>query len=166
MLEILLVTVFPAAIAYAAISDMFTMTIPNRISIVLAGAFFVLAPLAGVGLEQMAMHVLAALLVLAAGIFMFARGWIGGGDAKMFAAATLWFGFEMLGPFTLLTAVAGGFLSLALLMFRRVPLPVPILRMDWVGRLYDVNTGVPYGIAIAVGALMAYPKTPWIAAVL
>jgi len=162
MLEIAFATIFPAAMAFAGTMDLFTMTIPNKISIVLVVAFFIVAPFAGLGIEAIAFHVLTAMIVLGIGIFMFWMQWIGGGDAKIFAAASLWFGFDFLGEFALLTAIVGGVLTLAMLAFRAIPMPEPVLRLTWVERLYGSSAGVPYGIAIAIAALMLYPNLPWV----
>src|SRR6188508_3003142 len=84
---------FPALMAFAAASDLFTMTISNRISLALVAGFFVLALLGGMGLYDIAMHAAAGVTVLAVAFFCFAMGWVGGGDAKLAAAAALWFGF-------------------------------------------------------------------------
>ena len=165
MMELVCATVFPGAMAFAGTMDLFTMTIPNRLSLLLAATFFLVAPFAGLGLADMAVHTLTCLGVLAVGIVLFSRGWVGGGDAKIFAAASLWIGLSMLGQFVVLTALAGGVLTLALLAFRRIPLPGVLIRVGWVDRLHASETGVPYGIAIAIGALLVYPKVPWIQAI-
>ncbi|MBI1383395.1 MAG: peptidase [Rhizobiales bacterium] len=164
MMELVCATVFPGVMAFAGTMDLFTMTIPNRISIVLVVAFFVIAPFAGLGIADIAVHTATFLGVLGIGIFMFARGWMGGGDAKIIAAASLWIGPAMLGQFIVLTAICGGVLTLVLLAFRRLPLPDRALAVKWIGRLHACETGVPYGIAIAGGALLVYPQVPWIKA--
>ena len=166
MVELLCWSLFPGAMALAGSMDLVTMTIPNRISIFLVVAFLVLAPLVGLTPAQFATHVATGLLMLSLGIFMFARGWVGGGDAKMFAAASLWFGFEFLGDFAAASAVAGGLLTIALLIFRMMPLPAACIRQEWIARLHKRGGGVPYGIAMAAAALVVYPSTPWLQAVL
>ena len=147
--------------ALAGSMDLVTMTIPNRISLFLLASFLALAPFVGLTPEQFGIHLAAGAAMLGIGIFMFARGWIGGGDAKIFAAAALWFGFDHLGEFALLSAVAGGVLTLSLLIFRMVPLPRLAIDQAWIVRLHHPRTGVPYGIAMAAAALMVYPSTPW-----
>src|SRR5262249_35704536 len=87
---------FPAMMAFAASSDLLTMTISNRISLILLAGFFVLAGLTGMPLATLGMHLGAALLVFAATFVMFACGWLGGGDAKLAAAPALWLGFGRL----------------------------------------------------------------------
>src|SRR5256885_15833280 len=81
---------FPALMAFAASSDLLTMTISNRISLVLVGAFFVLAVWSSMPVADIGTHVLAALAVLVVTFVFFARGWIGGGDAKPAAPAGVW----------------------------------------------------------------------------
>ena len=161
MLAFLCLCVFPGAMAFAGSMDLITMTIPNRISLFLVAGFVALAPFVGLTPAQYGAHLATGAAMLAIGILMFSRGWIGGGDAKMFAAAALWFGFDHLGDFTLLSAMAGGVLTIFLLVFRTMPLPSLARTQDWLVRLHHPRTGVPYGIAMAAAALMVYPSTPW-----
>jgi prepilin peptidase CpaA len=99
--------------------------------------------------------------VLATTFVFFARGWIGGGDAKLAAATALWFGFGHLLDYLLYASIFGGVLTLALLQFRNLPLPAVLTRQAWIKRLHDRAGGVPYGIALAAAALAVYPKTGW-----
>ncbi len=159
MLNLLILGVFPLAMAFAASSDLLTMTISNRLVVALAGAFFVLAALAGLSLAEIGSHVLAGTIVLVAAFFCFARGWIGGGDAKMAAAVALWFGLDQLMPYLLYASLLGGALTLLILRFRKEPLPPSLARHAWIERLHDGKSGVPYGIALAAAALILYPDT-------
>src|SRR3954465_4023119 len=84
---------FPALMAFAAASDLFTMTIPNRVSLALAGGFLALALLTGMGFYDILNHLAAGAFVLTVAFACFTLGWVGGGDAKMVAGAALWFGF-------------------------------------------------------------------------
>jgi prepilin peptidase CpaA len=163
VLEYPLFLVFPVAMAFAGAMDLFTMTIPNRVSAALVAGFLVAAPLAGLSLQDFAMHIGACLIVLSVGIGMFAAGWMGGGDAKLMAAASLWVGFDDLVLYLTQVSILGGALALAILAYRQMPaaaLPMP----GWALRLHEEGTGIPYGLAIAGAGLMIYPKTPWFAA--
>jgi prepilin peptidase CpaA len=94
---------------------------------------------------------------------LFSLGWVGGGDAKLLAAASLWLGFAQLALFLTYTAAFGGALALAILAYRGVPVsafPLP----GWAARLHTKGEGMPYGEAIAAGALFVYPATAWYAA--
>jgi prepilin peptidase CpaA len=161
MFEIAILSVFPAAVAFAGAMDLFTMTIPNRISLALVAGFFVLAPLAGMGPHDMAYHVGAGLLVLAIGVLLFIPGWIGGGDAKLTAAVALWLGFDNLIGYLFVVALAGGVLTILFLKVRASPLPFWVCTQPWALRLHDRRTGIPYGVALAAGALVVYPHTSW-----
>lgn len=166
MLELAILTVFPAAVAFAGAMDLFTMTIPNRISLAMVAGFVVLAPLAGLGFGDMAYHAGAGLLVLAIGVLLFIPGWIGGGDAKLAAAVVLWLGFENLFSYLFFVALAGGGLALLFMGVRAHPLPAFIGTQPWAVRLHDRSSGIPYGIALAAGALLVYPTTSWFASLI
>ena len=156
---------FPALMAFAASSDLFTMTISNRVSLILAGGFFLLAAVNGMSVSDVLMHVSAAVVVLAFAFSFFVRGWIGGGDAKLAAATTLWLGFDYLLPYLIYASLFGGALTLLLIQFRMAPLPALLARQEWVERLHRRDGAVPYGIALAAAALIVYPDTPWMAAI-
>jgi prepilin peptidase CpaA len=102
--------------------------------------------------------------VLAVAFVFFARGWIGGGDAKLAAATALWFGFDHLLDYLLYASLFGGALTLLILQFRNLPLPAPLARQPWIVRLHETNEGIPYGIALAAAALAIYPQTIWMPA--
>jgi prepilin peptidase CpaA len=165
ILDLARMLLFPALMAFAAASDLFTMTISNRVSLALVAGFVILALLGGMAPYDMLSHLAAgaALLVIAFGCFAF--GWIGGGDAKVAAAAALWFGFGHLMNYLLYASLFGGVLTLALLQFRQWPLPYLLATQPWLTRLHAKETGIPYGIALAIGALMIYPDTDWIRAI-
>jgi prepilin peptidase CpaA len=165
ILDIARLLLFPALMAFAAASDLFTMTISNRVSLVLAAGFLALAVLSGMGLSEILSHLGAGAIVLAVAFFCFAMGWVGGGDAKVAAGAALWFGFGHLLNYLLYASLFGGALTLLLLQFRKWPLPYPLVGQAWLLRLHARETGIPYGIALAVGALVVYPETEWIKAV-
>jgi prepilin peptidase CpaA len=152
---------FPALMAFAASSDLLTMTISNRLSLILAGGFFLLTIVTGMNLTEIGMHLGAAALVLVFAFLFFARGWVGGGDAKLAAATALWFGFGHLLDYLLYASLLGGALTLLLLQFRRWPLPHILAAQPWLLRLHEPRGGIPYGIALAAAALIVYPNTAW-----
>ena len=159
VLSYLLLLAFPALMVVAAVSDLLTMTIPNRVSLATALVFPVAAVAAGFEPSAIGWHVLAGLGVLCVTFGLFALGWIGGGDAKLAAAIALWTGpFMPLLEWTFVSAIYGGVLTLAILFVRQIPLPAVLARQDWIARLHDHTTGVPYGIALAGGALTLYPS--------
>ncbi|HVV66195.1 MAG TPA: prepilin peptidase [Rhizomicrobium sp.] len=157
--EILVIALVPAILAAAGVWDIASFTIPNFLSLALIALFAVFAVAAGLTLPAVGLHLLAGFAGLAIGFGMFAAGWIGGGDAKLFAAMALWLGFADLLSYTLLASVFGGFLTLGLLVARQWPLPAPLVRQAWLLRLHDSRSGIPYGVALAAGAFFILPHT-------
>jgi prepilin peptidase CpaA len=165
LIEVIKLTLFPAMMAFAASSDLFTMTIANRVSLILVAGFGLLATLTGMSAADMVSHAGAAAAVLAVVFLMFTRGWIGGGDAKLAAATVLWIGFAHLGDYLVYASLIGGALTLAIIQFRTMPLPQIFVGREWAERLHRVDAGVPYGIALAAAALLVYPHTEWMAGI-
>jgi prepilin peptidase CpaA len=163
--EAIRLTLFPAMMAFAASSDLFTMTIANRVSLILVGGFALLAIMTGMSGADMLSHAGAAAAVLAVVFVFFACGWIGGGDAKLAAATALWFGFAHLADYLLYASLLGGALTVLLIQFRNLPLPQLFVGREWAERLHRRDGGVPYGIALAAAALLVYPHTEWMTAV-
>ena len=159
MLEYPVLVVFPILMAYAAFSDLFTMTISNWISIALVCAFVIIALLAGLPASTVLLHLACGLCVLAVTFTLFAFGQVGGGDAKFAATTAVWLGFEHLAEFGLYASLLGGVLTLGILAFRRTPLPAWALGRVWIDRLHDKKAGAPYGIALAITGMMLYPDS-------
>lgn len=158
-LSLPLVALFPLLMAFAASSDLLTMRISNRLVLATVIAFFIVALVAGLPLEEIGMHVACAALVLVVGFAFFAFGWIGGGDAKLAAATTLWLGFGMMLQYVVIASLLGGALTMLILAARRWPLPERLQKIVWLDRLHDKKTGVPYGIALAAAGLLLYSET-------
>jgi prepilin peptidase CpaA len=155
---------FPALVAFAATSDLLTMRISNWVSLTLVTGFLVMAPMSGMSLHDILMHFAAGAIVLAVAFACFAIGQVGGADAKVAAAVALWFGFDHLMNFLIDVSLLGGALTILLLLFRSWPLPPFLARQDWLDQLHKKQR-VPYGIALALGALIVYPETEWIKAI-
>jgi prepilin peptidase CpaA len=145
--------------AYAASSDLLTMRIANWLVLAVVVAWLVLAVLAGTSWAEICISAAAAVIVLVFAFAFFAFGWIGGGDAKLVAATTLWVGFGLMLPYLIYAALLGGGLTLLILALRRYPLPSVLQRIKWIDRLHDTKSGVPYGITLAIAALLVYPET-------
>ncbi len=165
MIQMTALTIFPLMMAYAASSDLLTMTIPNTLSMLLVAGYLALALMVGSSLEAIGLDLSCGLGVLAITFALFCFGWIGGGDAKLAAATAVWFGWSNVMEYALTAAIFGGALTLAILLVRKWPLPTSLVRHAWITRLHDSKTGVPYGIALAAAGLVLYPQTPlWVAA--
>ena len=158
------ISLFPAAMVCAAVMDLFTMTISNRIALALVGSFLVLAVLFDLPTATWAAHIGAGLAMLVVAFVLFVFGWIGGGDAKLFAATALWLGWSPhLLQYVLISSMCGGVLTIGLLMMRQLPLPLCLARQEWISRLHAPSSGVPYGVALASAGLLVYPETFWMA---
>jgi prepilin peptidase CpaA len=151
--------IFPLLMAYAASSDLLTMRISNKMVLSLIVGFFIVALIAGLPPAEIGMSLVAGVIVLVLFFSFFAFGWIGGGDAKLIAATTLWFGFGGMLPYVIYASLLGGALTLTLLAVRRWPLPYQFKTIVWIDRLHDQKTGVPYGIAMAAAGLLVYPTS-------
>ena len=141
------------------------MKLPNRFVIAFALLFFPAALAVGLPLAEVGMHLAAGAAMLAVSFMLFIPGWIGGGDAKFFAAVALWLGWGPLLEYALLSGILGGFLTLALVSMRAVPLPAFLVKQEWAYRLHHPDTGVPYGIAMAFAGLLVFPESSWGAAI-
>lgn len=166
ILILLTLAVMPTLTIVAGLKDITSMTIPNWISAALIVGFFPAA--LAVGLSPMAIlaHVGVGVAALVVAMILFALRVFGGGDAKLLAATCLWMGLTGTGPFVLWTAVIGGLLGLVLILARRHAQPLVIAAPNWVGTLMQPKGDIPYGVAIAAGALMAYPTSPLVVAFL
>jgi prepilin peptidase CpaA len=153
--------VFPGLMAFAASSDVVTMTISNKVSLALVAGFLVVAVASGLSPGVIALHFAAGATVLILGFACFTCGWIGGGDAKLAAATALWFGFEGLLSYLFAASLLGGGLTLLMVQFRLLPLPALLRGQSWAERLHRKDAGVPYGVALAAAALLIYPDTMW-----
>jgi prepilin peptidase CpaA len=157
--EFLVFVALPALLIAAAGWDIASYTIPNFFSAALIGAFIAFAVAVGLAPATLGFHLLAGLIGFVVGFALFAGGYVGGGDAKLFACAALWFGMRDLSQYALLASVFGGILTLMLLSFRKIPLPAILRRQGWVMRLHDERAGIPYGAALAAGAFVVLPYT-------
>lgn len=160
MISAAIMVIFPLCMAMAACSDLLTMTIPNRLSVVLIASFTLIAPFTGLSMHEILMHFAAGAAVFIFCFILFAFNVMGGGDAKILTASAIWFGFnDSLVAYLAYVSVLGGFLSLVILMMRSqhnlilaygIPMPQTMMH----------KKKVPYGIAIGAAAFIAYPMSP------
>jgi prepilin peptidase CpaA len=151
---------FIGAMVALALNDVFTYRIPNWANAALAMSFLVFAgaaSLAGANIWWIS-HLAAAAVVFAVGLLMFQFNALGGGDVKLLTAAALWVGMQGLLPFLVTVGLAGGALVLMLLFLRRNLMPLvawaaPRPLQSW-PRVFTPGEKVPYGVAIAIGAVL------------
>ncbi|MGB3502632.1 MAG: prepilin peptidase [Mesorhizobium sp.] len=160
MLIAAIFVIFPFCMLFAAVSDLLSMTIANRVSLLLVGAFLVIAPLTGMEWQAFGWHVAAGLAVLTVTFTLFALNAMGGGDAKLLAATALWMGMGLhLVEYLVFSGLVGGMLTLAILMYRGSPLALYTGNNVLLRNLANKEVGVPYGIALGIGGLLVYPET-------
>jgi prepilin peptidase CpaA len=160
VLQTLLLIAFPILVIAAALRDVTSYTIPNWISLALVVTFPLAALALGMPLATIGLNVGVGAAALIAGMVMFGLGWIGGGDAKLFAAAALWIGLGPTATYLVVTGVGGGALAVGLLGLRSTHVrPFMPTGPAWFARLAEPGENVPYGVAIAVGALAAFPAS-------
>jgi prepilin peptidase CpaA len=150
--QALILFVLPALLVAAAVWDIASFTIPNFLQLGLLAAFALLMIVHPLAVGDFGMHLLAGFIGLVAGFALFSFGYIGGGDAKLFACMALWFGMNDLLSYTLIASIFGGALTLGLLAMRNWPLPALLASQNWLLRLHDDREGIPYGAALAAGA--------------
>lgn len=160
--ELCVLLIFPFALIYAGISDAMSFTISNKISLALFVGFVLLVPFSGLTLAEIGAHVFVGFLMLVIGFVLFARGYFGGGDAKIIAATCLWLGPNYTGMFVLFAAIYGGLLSVIILKIYTTPLPNFLASQKWLVNYQTGTAAVPYGIAIGLSGLSIYPYSHWL----
>ncbi|PRD50576.1 A24 family peptidase [Phyllobacterium myrsinacearum] len=162
MIEAAILIVFPFAMAFAGISDLLSMTIQNRVSLILLAAFAVLAPMTGMPWDIYGLHFAAGAVVLAVTFLLFAMGTMGGGDAKLMTATAVWMGWNVeLAGYLLFMSLLGGALTLAILKYRSSHFAIAYAgRFNFMHRLAQKNEGVPYGVALGAAGLIMFPSSP------
>lgn len=156
-----ILVIFPFCMIYAAVSDLLSMTIANRVSLLLIVVFAIAAPLTGMEWQDIAMHFAVAAGVLVVTFSLFAIGAMGGGDAKLMASTALWFGYgTALIEYFVYSAIYGGMLTLLLVFYRNSPIAVLNGHRPYLQKLSDSDAGIPYGIALGASGLYTFPNSP------
>jgi prepilin peptidase CpaA len=161
MTSFLAQTLLPFLVVAAGASDFLTLRIPNWLNAVIALVFLPMALMTGMPAEAILLHSVGALAVLIFGFALFSFGLLGGGDAKLLAAAGIWFGWPALGPFLIFTTLAGGVLAIVMKAWQMVQIERDVREADWMKRWFSFKMELPYGVAIAAGGILAFPGTWW-----
>ncbi|MCU0881417.1 MAG: prepilin peptidase [Hyphomonadaceae bacterium] len=155
--------VFCGLLLAAAVGDVRTFRIPNALNLAIAASFFVLAVPLGLGLDQIMLHGAWFIGISVVCLVGFYFGLFGGGDAKMIGAVSAWMGPAGLAPFLVMMAICGGLLALVLMGSRRIARKAGLpAGPRWLRQILRRKAGVPYGVAISAGALLALPSLPWV----
>jgi prepilin peptidase CpaA len=154
---------FPFCLIAAALSDARRFLIPNSLSVALVLGFVMAAGIAGMEWSAIGNHVLTAFVVLAVGFGLFCINVFGAGDGKILAAIALWFGWPSFLSTLIVIAFVGGALCLGIVNARSFArrFPAMSLRFPSLARLAATEElKCPYGIAIAIGALLTFRNSP------
>jgi prepilin peptidase CpaA len=154
-------TLFPFLLVTAGVGDFLTYKIPNWLTLAMAAVFFPMAFVTGMPMAAILWQCAAAGVILMVGFGLFATGLWGGGDAKLLAAAALWFSWPALAHFVIYTALAGGVLAGAVMFWSMVNIDQEVRGHTWIRRLSNIKPNLPYGVAFAVGGILAFPETWW-----
>jgi len=164
VLDGLILLAFVVLLGIVLMRDVTSYTIPNTVVLAILG-LFVPAYLLHFGATSILSHLLAGLAVLVPGWVMCQLRRFGGGDVKAWAALAVWYGLESLSAMVMAIAVIGGALGIFLLAIRALK-PANGASGDGSlarirrARLLQRGAPVPYGIAIALGALLTANRIP------
>lgn len=151
---------------WAAATDLYTFRIFNSLILVLLAAFAVFAAVSvGVldtlNLASIGWHALAALCAFALFLIFYIIGQMGAGDVKLIGATVLWLGWSKASfDYVLYSLIAGGVLTIMLLIWRRFPLPHALARVRFIKRLHIRRLKTPYGITLGGVAIWASFQAP------
>jgi prepilin peptidase CpaA len=166
MLNTLSVSLLPVLLIVAGTSDVLSLRIPNWLTILTAALFFPMALATGMPWPEFGMHIIAGVGLFLAGFLFFQFGLFGGGDAKLMAAAGLWFGTAQALPFLFMTALAGGLLAIVVGIWSAISLSWEIegdnkFTKSFGAKLRSLKPNVPYGFAFAIGGILAFKDSWW-----
>ncbi len=159
--QFLSTSLLPLLLIVAGAGDALSLRIPNWLTAATAILFVPMAIATGMPFDLFAIHLLTGFILFVAGFGLFAAGLFGGGDAKLLAAAGLWFGWPQTVPFLVFTVMAGGALALIVFIWSALAMSSEIHELSWAKRLVRIKPDVPYGYAFAAGAILAFPESWW-----
>jgi len=159
VVAVLILGILPLGLAVAAVSDLFTMTIPNRVSAALLASFFILAPLVGLSWADIGMSLVGGLAVFGVCFALFAMNVMGGGDAKLLTATAVWYGFnQSLLVYLVTVGYVGGAVTLVFLLLRNSSNSVMAMGIPLPASLVTAKK-IPYGIAIAIAGFLTFGQS-------
>ncbi|MEP4053140.1 MAG: prepilin peptidase [Litorimonas sp.] len=158
LLPAFLFFVFATPQLMAALNDANAMKIPNRIPLIVLAAYFAMVPFTWAGIPMFLEHLTVGTVLFAIGFAMFAFGWMGGGDSKLLAATAFWFTWHDAFIYMIYTALFGGAITLFIMLGRKY-IPVRVMTSQWAHTMFRDETKIPYGLALAAGAIMTLPQS-------
>lgn len=168
LLIVFLICVFVSlgAGVLACVSDIRGMTIPNLYSLVVALSFFIAFITTTIGGKPEVFsspwsHILSGLLTFSLTALLFGFRFIGAADSKLATAYAFWISAKDLPVFLVYMTFAGGFLAVvSLILLHQKPFKSPP-EGSWMALVQNGESKVPYGVAIFVGALVAFYQSDY-----
>lgn len=158
LITFIIFAIFAVTMMAAAYNDATTMKIPNWISLALIVGFCLIQPFIFQDWSVLGSHFTVSAVFFLFGFAMFAFGWLGGGDAKLMAATALWWQWPDAVMYISYTTLIGAALGILLLISRKF-LPARILTSQIPLAMFKEEKNMPYGIALAAGALLTLPQS-------
>jgi prepilin peptidase CpaA len=147
----------------AAVGDVKSFTITNSFNMLFFSSFFILAPILGLGLDDIFYHLMVAIAAFLICFALFALGLFGGGDVKLVGATAIWLGAGPMMFYAFYTALFGGVLALLLLVARYITSKAGLPKNPrWLRQLLRKHSAIPYGVALCIGGICALPQVSWL----
>lgn len=166
IMQLILLSIFPTLVLFAAIYDFRHYRIPNWLNLTIFASFFPVALLLGMPWDVFLWHLVGFVTVFGALFLLYMiipSSKFGGGDVKMLSAVAVWIDWQYLVDFGFMTVLVGGVLALVMLIWRALQIEYGV----WVNgdttlrKVMSYHIKIPYGAAIAVGGLHAYTLSWW-----
>lgn len=157
---------FIGCMLWAALTDLYTFRIFNSLILALIGGFALYVIASGMlfspgGLTLLGWHMLASFVAFVCFLLFYAIGQMGAGDVKLIAATALWLGWHRITlDYVLYALIAGGLLTIILLVWRRFLLPNALSKVRFIKRLHIRRLKTPYGISLGAVAIWASFHAP------
>jgi len=144
---------FAGLLLVAAVSDIISYKIPNKVVLAIILLYPVLVLVSPHRVDWIS-AILVAAIALAIGFVLFATKKLGAGDAKLMAATMLWAGPILAPPALLICALSGGAIALVMLSPARFVIAGALSSLGRSSASDSLlSKEMPYGIAIALGGL-------------
>jgi prepilin peptidase CpaA len=165
MLDSLPVVTLAFLVSAAAVADLHSYKIPNWLTALTALTFLPVAVWSGMDIQAIGLHYLTGAALLLFGFLLYSYRIFGGGDAKFVAACGVWFGAIDSLQFLYAAVMCGGVLAIAMLFWTVFKYAVQLDFGDFIPGLRKAMPKIPYGIALAAGAILAIQETTWLTSV-
>jgi prepilin peptidase CpaA len=147
----------------AMIGDVKSFTISNRLNLFFFLSFIPFALMMGFDFKQILAHFWVAAIGFGICFILFTLGLFGGGDVKLVGATCFWLGAQPSYTYALFTALFGGILAIILLIARKIIAKRGLPRKPkWLRSLLRKRVHIPYGVALALGGIIAIGQAKWL----